>query len=869
MLRLALSNLRANWTRLLATAAAVVVGVAFLAAGLMLTDAVRVSLLGTVEEQYANVDLAVTTAGDLADLGDTEATVSPLGPDSLGLVRAVPGVAAAAPVTTADVRVLRDDGEAVSLRTQGRPWIADEALNPLTLDSGRAPTAGGEVVLDRETAARAGLRTGSPVVLETPVGERSATVVGTSSFGRSAAVDPGGTVSFFENEAALVLGGGQVRWSEILVRTSGDPATVSQAIAGQLSPLAQVVTGSQVVEREQLVLNTFVDVLRPVLTGFAFLSLFVCAFVIFNTFSVVVTQRFRELALVRAVGGTPAQVRRSLLFEGLLVGLLASAVGLVVGAALSVGLQAVLSALDVPLPGAGVKVTTGTVVVGMVVGTLVTLLSVAVPAFRAGRTKPVEAMRTTAFDRSGTSTLRLVLGGAALAGAVGVLLGAKWGLLPRLLLGGGTMFMFTALVVGGPLLARVFSRVLSFPLRAFGLTGRLAADNCARNPRRTATTANALVIGLFLVTLVTVSGTAVKTWAVGRLNTLSGSDYIVGSRTGLPDDVVDQIRSTQGVEGAAAVRTVVLRPDGGPPYIVSTTDFQELATTSGVRIATCELETVATGDGVAVIDQQELLRNLLGEQLGAAGGEPGGNDPAAGGDLGLALDGAGTAVGDQVELTALDGSPVVLTVAATLRAKLDALALGNLVGPATFQKVAGEQPVRFVFVRTDPTQTEQVGLRLEQLTRSYTTVEVQPGNFIGQFVGQVLDFLINAVNALLGMSLFVALIGIVNTMTLSIFERRQELGMVRALGMTRSQVGAMVALESVLLGTLGTVVGVGTGLFLGWVLVGSLGQGISLNVDWGRIGLIALAGVAVGGLASLLPTRRATRVAVLEAMQPT
>jgi len=875
VLRLALSNLRANWSRFLATAAAVVVGVAFLAAGLMLTDAVRVSLLGSVEQQYANVDLAVTSAGEFADLGDAGSSVTALGPDSLALVRGVPGVAAAAPVTTAEVRVLKPDGEAVSLRTKGRPWIADKVLNPLTLDSGRAPTAGGDVVLDRSTAEAAGLRTGSNVVLETPLGERSAKVVGISSFGRSAAVDPGGTVSFSENEAALVLGGGRVSWSQILVRTSGDRAAVEQSLEQALPPLAKVVTGEGVVRREQRVLNTFVDVLRPILTGFAFLSLFVCAFVIFNTFSVVVTQRFRELALVRAVGGTPAQVRRSLMAEGLLVGLIASAVGLVAGAALSVGLQALLSAFDVPLPGAGVKVTTGTVVMGLVVGTLVTVVSVAVPAFRAGRTKPVEAMRSSAFDRSGTSKVRFVLGGAALAAAVGVLLGAKAGALPKVLLGGGTLFMFTALVVGGPLLARVFSKVLSFPMRAFGLTGRLAADNCARNPKRTATTANALVIGLFLVTLVTVSGTAVKTWAVGRLNTLSGSDYIVSSGSGIPDDVVDRIGTTKGVEGAAAVRSVVLRPEGGSPFIVSTTDFDQLAETSGVKVATGSLDPVANGDGVAIIDQQELLKNLLGDAAGqdvaGTGSDPASDpssDPSASINLGGA-DGSGTKVGDQIEVPALDGSPIVLTVAATLKAKLDALTLGNLVGPSTFARVAGDQPVRFVFVRTDPAQTEQVGLRLEQLTRSYTTIDVQPGNFVGQFVGQVLDFLINAVNALLAMSLLVALIGIVNTMTLSIIERRQELGMVRALGMTRGQVGSMVALESVLLGTLGTLIGVGTGLFLGWVLVGSLGQGISLNVDWGRIGLIALAGVAVGGLASLLPTRRATRVKVLEAMQPT
>ncbi|MFM7068299.1 MAG: ABC transporter permease, partial [Actinomycetes bacterium] len=199
----------------------------------------------------------------------------------------------------------------------------------------------------------------------------------------------------------------------------------------------------------------------------------------------------------------------------------------------------------------------------------------------------------------------------------------------------------------------------------------------------------------------------------------------------------------------------------------------------------------------------------------------------------------------------------------------DALALGYLVGARTFERIAGPQPVRQVFVRTAPGQTDAVGLAIERATRNYTTIEVQPGNFIGQAVGNVLDFLINAVNALLAMSLLIALIGIVNTMTLSILERRQELGMVRALGMTRGQVASMVATEAALLATLGTLLGVGTGLFLGWVLVGSLDQSIALSIDWGRLALIALAGIGAGALASIIPTLRATRVGVLEAMQPT
>jgi putative ABC transport system permease protein len=212
---------------------------------------------------------------------------------------------------------------------------------------------------------------------------------------------------------------------------------------------------------------------------------------------------------------------------------------------------------------------------------------------------------------------------------------------------------------------------------------------------------------------------------------------------------------------------------------------------------------------------------------------------------------------------------VQVPVVATLEAKIDSLFLGTLVSSSTLTELAGPQPISQVFVRTEPGQADAVGRRLDRVVQDYAGAKVQAGNFLGEIVGQVFDFLIGTVNALLGMSVIIALVGIVNTLTLSIFERRRELGMVRALGMTQQQVRRMVRGEAVLIGVLGTIIGLGAGLFLGWVMIGSLQADIPLSVNWLRLGLIAAAGVLVGVLASILPGRRAVRLDMLDAMRST
>lgn len=837
MFRYALTSLRANLTRLVATALAVVIGITFLGSGLMLTDAMRSGLTADVEAQYAALDLAVTPV-DSSGFGG-EGSLSSVPPEVLETIRASDGVAAAAGEIQASATVKRPDGTTANLRSQGRAWITDDELNPVQLVEGSAPGPG-EVVLDQKLADEAEASLGDTVTLETPVGPSEATVAGISRFGQEDSLDGGGTLWLDETTAVELLNAGATGYSTVLIRTSEEPGAVEARLQQQLPASVELVSRSEFIEDRTAFAAAIVSVLRPVLQGFAYLSMFVCAFVIFNTFSVVVTQRFRELALIRAVGGTPAQVRRSLLLEGLVIGVVSSVIGIATGLALTFGVQAVLDRFDLGLPQGSVRLTLGTVVLCMVVGTVVTVLSVVVPAFRAGRTKPVEAMRATAVDTSGTSVVRLVFG-AIFLGLALLLLGlnqfvsAQWYYLAP-----GGLLLFVSLFVAGPLLARAFGLVVTPVLSRISLTGRLASDNTVRNPRRTATTANALVIGLFLVTLVTVSGEAMKSYLVGEINKLSSSDFVLAGERSLDPGLVEEVRGLEGVSGIAPLRFGQASGASGIVVISSTDDPASLGDVAGMTVKEGSLDAVVAGDGIAV--------------------------PEAG-----ALGSAQTPLelGDQVLVNDLTGEERTLTVSAVLEdGGVNGLIVGYVVGESTFAELAGDQPIAMAFVRAEPGQAEEVGRRIERTFDGYTGVELLAGNFVGDAIGTVFDFLIGAVNALLGMSVVVALVGIVNTMTLAIFERRRELGMVRALGMTRQQVGRMIRLEAVLIGLLGTLVGIGSGILLSWVVVSSIDEiEIGLSFNWARVGLIFAVGVLVGVVASLLPARRATRLDMLDAMR--
>ncbi len=860
MLRFAVRNLRAYAPRFVATALAVVVGIGFMAAGLMLTGAMKSALLGSVDRQYASVDAAVVS------LIDFEGVSPGVSPAALEQIARTPGVAAAAGELTAPVRILGEDGTTRASRTVGRAWIDDPDLNPLEVTEGTPPTDG--VVLDRRTADELDLAPGDTVTLATPIGRITRPVVGLSSFGDADSIDDGGTVSFAPDDALQVLGTEARGWEAVLVRAEPGTTALDRTLATELADAYRVVGGADFRTERQALTAGVVDVLRPVLNGFAWVALFVAGFVIANTFAIVVTQRRQELALVRAIGGTPAQVRRALLAEGVAVGVVASALGIVAGALLSAGVVWLVGRLGYRLPGAGLSVTPLLVFGCLAAGTVVTTVSVLAPAIRAGRTRPVEAMRIGAVDRSGTSTARAVVGGTLLALGLACLLGVRLGGWTSWLLGPGALVLFGGVIVGGPLLARGFAVLLRPATRPLGLTARLAVDNTVRNPRRTATTANALVIGLFLVTVVTTSGEAFKSWATGQLDALSASDFIVAS-AGAPidDEVVEAIDGIPGVRRTAPVRTTVSASTTTGQTPVSGADVELLRETTGLEVVEGSLEEVAAGGAAAVVDFSTLTLGSLGGTEsgsgttgGGAGGPPGGESPF----------GPGVGLGDAVAVTRPDGTVESVPVAATLRARIDSLTLGILVSEETLTDLLGPQPVNLVYVRTEAGAAEDVGVAIDGVLQDFTGVEVVPGNFLGQIVGQVLDFLVAAVNALLGVSIVVALVGIVNTTTLSIHERRSELGVVRALGTTRGQVARMVVGESVLVAVLGTVVGVGCGVLVGWVLVGALGDGsVPFSLNPARVASIVAAGLLVGVVAAVAPARRAVRVDVLDAIRAT
>jgi putative ABC transport system permease protein len=480
----------------------------------------------------------------------------------------------------------------------------------------------------------------------------------------------------------------------------------------------------------------------------------------------------------------------------------------------------------------------------MLIGITVTTLSVIVPAFRAGRTKPVEAMRSSAVDTSGSSAVRAVFGAVFLLGSIALLLanrfiGVQWYYLTF-----GALFLFIGLFIGGPLLARLFAILVRPVMSMFGMTGRLAADNAVRNPKRTATTANALVIGLFLVTLVTVSGEAMKTSLVDQLSSASSPDFIVSSQGAIDPKLVASIDNTEGVTNTAAVKSSVAVESSGQVTFVSAASLEQLTKSAGLKVTAGSQDAVASGAGIAIPDFSSVGGGIL-------------SSPGATAAAGL---------GDSVSLRTVDGQDLTLPIVAVYEGSLESF-VGNIMNPQVFATVVGDKPVSQVFVRVEPGQADNVGQDLEKVLQGYTGVEVQPGNFVGQIVGTIFDFLIAAVNALLAMSVIVALVGIVNTMTLSIFERRRELGMVRALGMTRQQVGRMVRFEAVLIGLLGTLVGMGAGILLSWIIISSIADGaIGLSFNWTRVGLIFLVGILVGVIASILPARRATKLNMLDAM---
>jgi putative ABC transport system permease protein len=477
---------------------------------------------------------------------------------------------------------------------------------------------------------------------------------------------------------------------------------------------------------------------------------------------------------------------------------------------------------------------------------LVTWFSVIRASRRAARVPPAEAMRSVALEaptrRRSTAWLGVLAVGAGLTliGAFG-----KNGYL----LGVGALVAVIGVLASGPLLARLAARVTRRPLHALGMSGRLASDNVDRNPRRVSSTANALVIGVMLITLVTTAGGTLKRQAVDRLDSLSGTDLVVyGGATGIPPDLVTKITHEPGVAHAAAITQAPATVEGNEA-LVSGSDPSTLLDAAGFTVTKGSLREMGDG-GVAAVDITTI---------GGGGGRRGG----AGGLVPDRI----LHIGDPIVVEKLDGTKQTLKVEALLKFKIDAAFLGYLVTPGTFESMFGQRPVSVISIKqTDPGDTS-VKKSIEKLTDDYSTISVQEGNFLAQLVGTIIDVLIAGVNGLLGVSVLIALIGIVNTMTLSIIERRREIGLLRAVGMLPNEARRMIRAESIVISLFGTIVGLVAGIYLGYCLTRPIElPGASFQFEWLRLGLVAIAGLLIGLVASIVPARRVSKMDVLDAL---
>ncbi len=834
MLKLAWSGVRHNTGRYVATLVAIITGVAFFAATGFLSDRVIETLEGDVNRQYSSVDVAVVADQDADGANGAAVEGLRIAGEVADEILAVDGVDAGAGVLTGTVAFLGDDGTAFGDGTTGRLWIEDDELNPLDIVEGTAPTAAGDITVDRGLADDEELAVGDDVALLTLAGQVDATIVGVTAFGNSDSIDSGGTVTLPEATAFDWLSSGLVEYEDLYLRGEGDQQALTDAVAPLVPPGFEAQAGADFLEDKRTEQSGFGRVLKTGLQFFAMLALFVGGFVIYNTFSVIVAQRQREIAVLSAVGATPKQIKRSLRFEGLTVGLIGSALGVVAGFGLTFVLVLVLDAVGVALPGSGIKVAPAGVFQSIFFGTVITLVSVMIPARRAARTEPIEALRDAAVESTSFSRSRVVTAvGLVGLGAAGLLFGTT-----GVTIGLSGLALFIGTIVSGPFIAVGGARLLKPLLSRVGLEGQLAVDNAARNPQRTATTANALLIGVFLVTLVTVAGTSIKDFAVGEIKKLESADYLLQSDGGTIDEAF--VADLEGVDG---VTTVV-------PFRTESVTIDGQAST----LSTGDLDAL---DEVAKLDAEEGSLGDLGPGTIAV------------------LDNEETdwAIGSTVTVVDAAGDSVDLEVVALFEDSIDVVLAGSFVAQETFDDLVGDTAPTVAFVDVESGAQSDTQDEIEDLADLRPDISVTEGNAFARLVGTIFDFVINAVNGLLMMSVLVALIGIVNTLSLSILERRRELGLLRVVGMVDKRVQRMVQLESVLIAALGTLTGIVLGTFIGWAIIRSIDRlsdaSIAFTFPTGHLVVVLVLGVVLGVVASYIPSRRSTRLEVLDAIQST
>jgi putative ABC transport system permease protein len=827
--------------RLALTTLSIALGVAFVAGTLILTDTMTLAFDQLFGKVSKGTDAVVRHE---AAYKSANASRGPISDKVLDQVRRVDGVRAAEGVVTGYALMLDNHGKAIhsapSTPTLGTNLPADKVLSgDIEVHSGHAPAGPHDVVIDASSAEKHDIALGSTIKVLFHGPTRQFTVVGTVTFGGEKSFG-GMTTAFFDTATAQKVLGTPGTFEEIHVSAAPgvSQAELTKRISATIPDDAEALTGKAVTKETSDDIKEGLGFINKVFLVFAGVALFVGSFIIWNTFTMTVSQRSREIALMRAVGATRRQVMRNLLLEAVLLGVGASVVGIGLGVGVAKGLSALMSAIGFALPTASMQIKPGTIWASILVGTIVTVVAAIVPARRATKVLPVEALREATPGSRPPSKKRLVIGTIALVGGVAAVVNALSGGAPALL-GIGIPAVLIGVLTLAPVAARPLASVLGRPLRLRGVQGELARQNAMRNPRRTASTATALMIGLTLVVSVGVFAGALKASVGDTMSESTKADLYLSKASvlgeGFSADVPKVVAGVPGVSAVSPTGWGEARFAGsGSPY----------ASVDPATIADVVKLDVSSGSAKDLGDDGVLVAKSTATAHGWK-------------------------VGDSVPTEFAATGKQNLHVVGIFDREDGFLESSYVISLANQEANAGPVLNTSALILLDKgVDAGVVQKRIASAIEDHPDAKVLNQKEFDKEQEGMIDKLLIFVLVMLALAVIIALLGIVNTLALSVFERTRELGLLRAVGMTRAQVRAMVRWESVVISLMGALAGAALGLGLGVALSkAALDQSIGdIPIPWSNVSLYVVAAAVAGVLAAIGPARSAAKVDVLKAV---
>jgi len=851
VIRVALRGLLGRKLRAVLTAVAIVLGVAMISGTYVLTDTIKAAF-GTVFTQvYKNTDAVVTAKSAIGKDNNNNGLPPSFSEALLPKVQALPGVSEATGGVSDFAYLVGRDNKVIS--GHGAPPLAfsihphgDQHFNPLTLISGTWPVGPHEIAIDANTASKKHYKVGDTIGVVAHGPQHHFRITGTVKIGGVSSLG-GATMAIFDFPVAqrLFHKVGKLDAIDVAAKPGISPAELVREIKPLLPVNAQVRTGQAEAKQATKDTNGFLSIIQDFLLAFGGVALFVGSFVIANTLSITIAQRTRELATLRTLGATRRQVMGSVLIEALVIGSLASVTGLFLGLALAKGLNALFVSFGIDLPQAGTVFATRTIVVALGVSVVITILAALRPAFRATRVPPISAVRegailpTSLFARFGMPAALVTIGGSVTLMLIGLFVSGLSTTDRLLAIGIGAAAMFVGVAMLAKTLVPPLALALGWPAtRIGGAAGSLARSNAMRNPQRTASTASALMIGLALVTLVSVLAAGLKSSFESAVNDLFTGNYAVTATDNfspVSTASANAVRRVPGVTVVAGVRAGQAKAFGKkmfitavPPDVSKVIDVKWQAGSAAVP---AELKQ----DGAFVTKDYAKKHNL--------------------------------AVGSPISVE----TPTGTTMHLTLRGIFAPPKGGSPYGDITIstQRFDAEYPNPqniFAFVNIAGGVTAANTAKLEAALKGFPEAKVASESQFKKNQEQGIDMLLNLLYVLLSLSIVISLFGIVNTLILTVFERTRELGMLRAVGMTRRQVRRMIRHESIVTALIGAALGIPVGIVLA-LMVGKAIKFSAFSIPVGTLLAFVVAAIVAGIVAAIFRARRAGRLNVLEALQ--